>query len=177
MTTPGFTADACLNNPTGHYRRRGSAPRRDARPLRLAQLGIVVPPAPVRPVPRADVDVAIYGNWCGPGHSGPDTPIDAVDEACCRHDQCYCERGYADCSCDRGLIAGLLDAIDEAGIPAAGRVVAGGIATALAADPFCLCHRICSPSFPDFWNVDCWDAGAAAVPGLPPLKLCPPPFA
>ena len=168
MTTPGFTAEVSLSRASGHYRQVRLAPPAIEEPLGLAQLGLPVLPSPVQPVPQVRLD--LYGNWCGPGNVGPDTPIDAVDEACCRHDQCYCERGYADCSCDRGLITDLLDAIDEPNVPASGRLIGAGIAVALAADPFCLCHRICFPF------LGCWDA-PLAVPGIPPLKLCPSPYA
>ncbi|AXI08531.1 phospholipase [Oceanobacillus zhaokaii] len=38
-------------------------------------------------------------NWCGPGCSGPDKPINAVDAACKEHDICYRKtRDY--CRCD-----------------------------------------------------------------------------
>lgn len=53
--------------------------------------------------------VPVHGNWCGPGHPkykgqpAPD-PIDKLDAACKRHDQCYTERGYMDCSCDLELL-------------------------------------------------------------------------
>jgi len=33
--------------------------------------------------------VALYGRYCGPGHSGPGQPIDAIDAACKRHDAAY----------------------------------------------------------------------------------------
>jgi hypothetical protein len=118
-----------------------------------------------------------YGKHCGIGRGSSDPPIDAVDEVCCRHDKCYCERGYADCSCDRGLIEDMPAAISQPGVSAEGRTKGALIAGLLAADPFCLCHRICHPSFPDVWNVECTDAGDLAVPGIPPLKLCPLPFA
>ena len=46
----------------------------------------------------------IYGNWCGPGHSGPADPIDKLDERCQFHDQCYAIEGYFSCTCDLILI-------------------------------------------------------------------------
>lgn len=45
----------------------------------------------------------IYGNWCGPGCSGPGAPISAVDTCCQKHDRCYGSRGYFACSCDNEL--------------------------------------------------------------------------
>lgn len=45
----------------------------------------------------------IYGRYCGPGHSGPGKPIDRLDAACARHDDCYHRKGYHRCSCDKKL--------------------------------------------------------------------------
>lgn len=45
----------------------------------------------------------IYGNWCGPGCSGPKAPISKVDACCKTHDGCYSSRGYFACSCDKNL--------------------------------------------------------------------------
>ncbi|RDW19428.1 phospholipase [Oceanobacillus arenosus] len=38
-------------------------------------------------------------NWCGPGCSGPDKPINAVDAVCKEHDICYRKTGDY-CRCD-----------------------------------------------------------------------------
>lgn len=46
----------------------------------------------------------IYGNWCGPGCSGPGDPISPVDACCKAHDLCYDERGYFSKDCDDELI-------------------------------------------------------------------------
>ena len=45
----------------------------------------------------------VHGNYCGPGQSGPGAPVDKLDELCQKHDNCYGERGYFACSCDREL--------------------------------------------------------------------------
>ncbi|MCC0564071.1 phospholipase [Brevibacillus borstelensis] len=45
-----------------------------------------------------------YGNWCGPGCSGPEPPIDDVDACCRKHDLCYKKRGYFACSCDQKML-------------------------------------------------------------------------
>lgn len=50
----------------------------------------------------------IWGNWCGPLHSGPGKPIDRLDTACMHHDQCYGKRGYFSCSCDQELLDEIL---------------------------------------------------------------------
>jgi hypothetical protein len=46
----------------------------------------------------------LYGNWCGPGCSGPGPPIDDLDRCCQIHDTCYDARGWGACSCDRDLM-------------------------------------------------------------------------
>lgn len=46
----------------------------------------------------------VWGKYCGPKHSGPGKPIDILDAACKRHDDCYAKRGYLKCSCDQILI-------------------------------------------------------------------------
>nr|WP_226585647.1 phospholipase [Halobacillus litoralis] len=41
--------------------------------------------------------------YCGPGCSGPGEPLNAVDAACKKHDECY--RYYRDyCACDEAFI-------------------------------------------------------------------------
>lgn len=49
----------------------------------------------------------IYGQWCGPFHSGAsrNSPCDdALDCACKRHDICYGDHGYINCKCDNDLV-------------------------------------------------------------------------
>ena len=46
----------------------------------------------------------VYGNWCGPGCSGPSAPVDDVDRCCMVHDKCYDREGYFDCQCDIDVI-------------------------------------------------------------------------
>lgn len=174
MTTPGFTAEASLGRVNGRYRQVSLAPAATVELLGLAQVALPELPSTAQPMQLRSADPLRYGRWCGIGHSGPGTPIDAVDEVCCRHDQCYCDRGYFDCSCDRGLIANMPEAIADSSTSAEGRVKGTAIAALLAADPFCLCHRICHPGFPNPLDWECSDAGNLAVPGIPPLKLCPP---
>ena len=57
---------------------------------------------------QADSDdrlsLPVWGNWCGPGHSGPGAPIDRLDTACMHHDKCYGSKGYLNCACDQALI-------------------------------------------------------------------------
>ncbi len=49
------------------------------------------------------IGIPVYGNWCGPGHSGPGAPIDDLDACCMTHDRCYDREGYLDCGCDFAL--------------------------------------------------------------------------
>lgn len=52
----------------------------------------------------------VYGNWCGPGHprnGGNPLPIDAVDGACRKHDNCYAQKKYFACECDNDLLLDL----------------------------------------------------------------------
>jgi hypothetical protein len=174
MITPGFTAEASLGRPSrthSHTPRVLSAP---AEQVELAQLGTRVPvlPFPVQPAPAAQPlpagGLQVYGNWCGPGHSGPGAPIDPVDQVCCRHDKCYSKNGSLDCKCDRDLVAGMPRAIADSRTPARGRAV-GAAAMALFSVTPCICHKACVPFF------GCHDLpGGAGVPGIPGLKLCPP---
>lgn len=179
MTTPGFTAEASLNDVRSRHRLVSSVQVVAIGTVELAQSGrsIIQPRTANVPLAKATIRPDSYGKHCGIGRGSSDPPIDAVDEVCCRHDKCYCERGYFDCSCDRDLIVDMPAAISQPGVSLEGRAKGALIATSLGADPFCLCHRICRPGFPDFWNVECTDAGNFAVPGIPPLKLCTPPFA
>ncbi|MBL8253567.1 MAG: hypothetical protein JNJ76_08210, partial [Candidatus Competibacter sp.] len=55
---------------------------------------------PLEVVPESGVPV--HGNWCGPGHGGGQ-PVDELDAACMRHDQCYDQNGYFDCRCNKNL--------------------------------------------------------------------------
>ena len=50
------------------------------------------------------LSLPIWGNWCGPGHSGPEAPTDTLDAQCKKHDLCYSREGYFACSCDSALI-------------------------------------------------------------------------
>ncbi|MBU3093913.1 hypothetical protein KPL35_17940 [Clostridium sp. CF011] len=45
-----------------------------------------------------------YGKWCGPGYSGPGTPIDNIDNCCKTHDNCYGGGGNKK-NCDMQLVS------------------------------------------------------------------------
>ncbi len=50
--------------------------------------------------------------WCGPGCSGPGSPINDVDACCKRHDQCI-ERYGSSCECDRMFLDCLQSKLDS----------------------------------------------------------------
>ena len=54
-----------------------------------------------------------WGNWCGPGHSGPNPPVDVLDHICKARDQCYEKVGYLACSCDSALLTGIQLGFDK----------------------------------------------------------------
>ena len=84
------------------------------------------------------LSLPVYGNWCGPGH-GSGTPIDAIDAACKRHDQCYDRKGYFDCQCDAKLISELDRALARGDVSTAGRVAGMAIRSWFTAQP-CVYH-------------------------------------
>lgn len=78
------------------------------------------PPGPVPPTPGAAVGPApgplkgvvkelrrgpllIYGNYCGIGNRPGAPPVDALDEACMRHDACTKTGKLPSCACDDRL--------------------------------------------------------------------------
>ncbi|MFC5131892.1 phospholipase A2 family protein [Paeniglutamicibacter kerguelensis] len=154
MPIPGYTATSSLrerSKTTGSLNRRRELPPE----------GLAVP----------QIDLRLYGNWCGPGHSGPGEPIDAVDEACCRHDTCFREQGYDDCDCNRTAILDLTKAAVSPDTDPGGRTMGLIIAGLLSAAP-CTCSEICGPSSKwPFW--DCWDS---PVTGFGIGGICPFPF-
>lgn len=57
------------------------------------------------------VQQPFHGNYCGINRKGDGykkKPVDALDEACRRHDRCYDMWGRATCSCDKRLAADAL---------------------------------------------------------------------
>lgn len=73
----------------------------------------------------------VYGNWCGPGHSGPGAPIDLLDRMCKNHDECYARQGYFDCGCDQGLL--YIVGKDYSKLSAKAKAVSVGITMAISA--------------------------------------------
>lgn len=127
MKLPGFTAEASLDRGTGHCTFGG--PVLDA---------VVTAGHPVTPQSGG---IAIYGNWCGPGHGGGPA-IDAVDAVCRAHDQCYGERGYFNCRCDREGLRNMPSAI--ARTPSVGGKAAGAVFIAWFGSVPCTCSlRVC----------------------------------
>jgi|SRR3954447_11974382 hypothetical protein len=73
---------------------------------------------------KSQVGVCLFPEykWCGPGCSGPGTPINDVDACCQSHDkclkfnsQCYCDKKFRKClrpkvnlSSEKGRVAALM---------------------------------------------------------------------
>jgi hypothetical protein len=164
MTRPRFTADASLSGPIGHH-----AERRIANADFSAHPGEMKPTGPAPLLQPAIEFNIIYGNWCG-NNRGSGPAIDRVDAVCRRHDKCYDSRGNLDCSCDRELLRRMPGAIAHSSTSGAGRRAGRRILAFFVANPVCLCHRICLPF------LGCRRA-PFPVPGLPPFKRCPAPYA
>ena len=61
-----------------------------------------------------DIQMTIYGNWCGPGTPPPGSnatpeslpPVDRLDALCMTHDLCFDDHGGTPtCSCNRDLLS------------------------------------------------------------------------
>jgi hypothetical protein len=51
------------------------------------------------PAAAQGLAIPVHGNWCGPNH-GAGPILDALDDACMRHDHCAAQQGLFDCGCD-----------------------------------------------------------------------------
>lgn len=95
------------------------AAQRDNQPELILKAGeefeLLVKENDVDKVRARVVRLEIYGNWCGPGYSGPEAPIDALDTACQSHDYCYgSSSSKADqCNCDQKLISRIYSEYDS----------------------------------------------------------------
>ncbi len=58
------------------------------------------------PAAAQGLALPVHGNWCGPFH-GAGPILDALDDACFRHDYCAVQRGPFDCGCDLAFMAEL----------------------------------------------------------------------
>jgi Phospholipase A2 len=92
--------------------------------------------------------LAIYGNYCGPGHGDPTgntPPVDAVDGVCRTHDLCYKTVGFLNCGCDRALITSMPAAISAT--PSAQGKAAGALVAYFFSQTPCICppRTICFP--------------------------------
>lgn len=110
------------------------------------QGGVEVVPVPDRGAPPAIIDrqkppggsvadaisgrALYHGNFCGHGNRGDVEPIDALDAACKRHDDCYDRAQRRSCACDRTLKQEALAAADNPGLSREVRARAGAVAQA-----------------------------------------------
>ncbi|WP_206426593.1 hypothetical protein [Clostridium sp. E02] len=79
------------------------------------------------------ISLPIWGNWCGPGHSGPEAPIDTLDAQCKKHDLCYGREGYFACSCDIALIKNIAKNFKKMGTKE--KIVAAAVTAYFTAAP------------------------------------------
>lgn len=92
--------------------------------------------------------VLIHGNWCGfrnkegPGNSSL-PPVDALDEICMRHDQCYDIPDVDTCTCDLELMREVRE-LDwaEGRSRRLARTVFYGIALKPCSDRTALLHKV-----------------------------------
>lgn len=95
------------------------------RPLALAVLLASSGPAMAGGGPT----ILVHGNYCGPGNNAPAPPIDALDAACARHDDCTPDGGLPSRSCNARLAAeaGWIsrDPYQDPGVRSAAGLVAG----------------------------------------------------
>jgi hypothetical protein len=157
MISPGFTAEFSLQKCHHAIPRQMVVSRHE-------EAGVVTG----RGVKMA-AGVPVYGNWCGPGHGGESgPPIDPVDQVCCRHDKCYDQRGYLDCSCNQDLLDAMPGAILNPMTPPDGKIAGEAIIAVFAGMPCACWANVCLPF------VGCFNVPA---PGLFLPGFCPPPFA
>lgn len=71
-------------------------------------LGVVFGAVSVGAQSLPEMSIPVYGNWCGLDHprsfDGAAGPVDALDNACMRHDYCVAAKGDFDCGCDIGFM-------------------------------------------------------------------------
>ncbi len=75
----------------------------------------------------------LHGLYCGwgdkTGGNYSVSGVDALDEACKRHDQCWGQRGLMTCSCDKTLAAEAAAVAADSRVPGGVRQTAGLVAT------------------------------------------------
>lgn len=77
----------------------------------------------------------LHGNYCGPGNNAPLAPIDALDAACARHDDCTPDNGPASKACNLRLQAEAEGVAQDPRQPDELRAIAGVVASGAAMMP------------------------------------------
>jgi hypothetical protein len=72
----------------------------------IRALAIVLALMLVAPAAAQGLALPVHGNWCGPNH-GAGPILDALDDACFRHDFCAVQNGPFDCGCDLAFMSEL----------------------------------------------------------------------
>lgn len=82
------------------------APEIDTPDVDEPDIDIATPRLTTPGLPSSDGSMVFHGNYCGPGNKGPGLPpVDALDEACMRHDACSpaVGEGLPSCGCNARL--------------------------------------------------------------------------
>lgn len=78
----------------------------------------------------------VHGNYCGPGNNAPLAPVDALDEACARHDGCTPDGALPSKACNLRLQADAERVARDARQRPDLRNMAGLVASGTAMMPF-----------------------------------------
>ncbi|MGE7157333.1 hypothetical protein ACQKJ1_26855 [Methylorubrum rhodesianum] len=87
----------------------------------------------------------MHGNYCGPGNNAPLAPVDALDQACARHDACTPTGALPSKACNLRLQADAERVAQDPRQPSDLRSMAGLVATGAALMPFDPAQRSLAP--------------------------------
>lgn len=87
----------------------------------------------------------VHGNYCGPGNNEPLAPVDALDQACARHDACTPDGALPSKACNLRLQADAERVAQDPRQPSDLRSMAGLVASGAAMMPFDPAKRLLAP--------------------------------
>lgn len=87
----------------------------------------------------------VHGNYCGPGNNAPLAPVDALDQACARHDACTPDGALPSKACNLRLQADAERVAQDPRQPTDLRSMAGLVASGAAMMPFDPAQRSLAP--------------------------------
>jgi tRNA(fMet)-specific endonuclease VapC len=105
----------------------------------------------------------LHGNYCGPSNNAPLAPIDALDQACARHDACTPDGVLPSKACNLRLQADAERVAQDLRQPSDLRALAGLVASGAAMMPF-------DPSPRSVVPVGMPSVESAPIVGQPSLK-------